>query len=377
MNGFQNQYAENIALNSQNMNSNTKINAIGKKKKKGKEGNAINVGNEGNDGKSEQDKNFNIYRLGEVKYAILNRSATRPLRQLKDPDETVDFCPCCNMPGEKQGYFEPFKACDNPDEFSDCGQGVVLYYTFIKFIIIVMLVSSICISIINIYFPFKYTHELKEVCDNYNLNRNDYVGIDMKDCDFYIAKPNESSIYEDSFFFKFSPINIKHYRNIYKNTNPENNGNTTINFSRINFGCLIFVFIFNLVFILYVYNKGNFADFFSFTVSDYSIFLYNLYDVHSKFINMLKEINQIKQKCNQTGKTFNAQLHYKRIGFVPDENMSELDIFKQFLKEKICLGEYGEKFKINKIDLCYKVKDLMKLQEKLEKKKRKNMESQK
>ena len=371
INGFQNQYAENVDVNSQ---SNIKINVKGKKKKKRKEGNVnvINVGNDGNDGnngKSEQDKSFNIYRLGEVKYAKLNRSATRPLRQLKDPDETVDFCPCCNLPGEKPGYFETFKTCDNPDEFSNCGQGVVLYYTFIKFIIIVMLISSICISIINIYFPYKYTHELKEVCNNYYTNKNEYVGINMQNCDFYTT--NGNSIYEDSFFFKFSPTNIKHYRNIYKNTNPENNGDTTINFSRINFGCLIFVFIFNLIFILYIYNKGNFADFFSFTVSDYSIFLYNLYDVHGKFINMLKEINQIKQKCYQTGKTFNAQLHYKRIGFIPDANMPEIDIFKEFLKEKICLGEYGEKFKINKIDLCYKVKDLMKLQEKLEKKKEK------
>ena len=153
------------------------------------------------------------------------------------------------MPGEKKGYFEPFKNCDNPDDFSKCGQGVVLYYSFIKFIILTLLVCSVCISLINIYFSYKYTHKLKEVCNNYYLSKSEYGGIDISDCYFYITVSNESCTLEDSFFLQFSPINTKYYRNIYKITNPESNIDTIINFSRINFGCLIFVFIFNLVFV--------------------------------------------------------------------------------------------------------------------------------
>ena len=39
--------------------------------------------------------------------------------------------------------------------------------------------------------------------------------------------------------------------------------------------------------------------------------------------------------------------------------------FKNFLQCKICEGKFGETFKIAKVDLCYKLEEIMKLQEEL------------
>lgn len=337
MNGFQNQYPENMALNSYNQNynmSSSKNMKIKKKKSKKQEQDKSNE-------EGKEDQTFNLYQIGKIKYAELNRSATRPLKQIKEIDENanIEKCPCCQLPVETKGYLQPFKTCDDPDEFSNCGQGVTLYYTFIKFIITVLFITSICISIVNIYFSYKYTNELKEVCNNYYLN----IGNDIDECKYYITESNESSTVEDSFFFQFSPTNIKHYRKIYRkiNTNQTDDfEDTIINLSRTNFGCLAFVFIFNLVFILFLFNKANSVDYLVLTVSDYSIFLYNLYDVHTKFLSMNK-------------------------GYKNDKK-PEIEEFKNFLKNQICTGNYGEKLQINRVDLCYKLKDLMKLQEKYE-----------
>ena len=335
MNGFQNQYAENMALNSHNQNYNMSSDKHKIKKKKSQKHGQDKSNEEGTD-----DNTFNLYQIGKIKYAKLNQSATRPLKQIKEIDENanIEKCPCCQLPVENKEYFQPFKTCDDPDEFSNCGQGVTLYYTFIKFIITVLFITSVCISLVNIYFSYKYTYELKEVCNNYYING----GNDIDECKYYITESNESSTVEDSFFFQFSPTNIKHYRKIFNKINTNQTGgfeSTIINLSRTNFGCLAFVFIFNLVFILFLYNKANTVDYLVLTVSDYSVFLYNLYDVHSKFLSL--------NKGNKN-------------------NKPEVEEFKDFLKTKICTGNYGENLVINRVDLCYKLKDLMKLQEKYE-----------
>ena len=243
MNGFPNQYAENMALNSHNQNFNMNSDKHKMKKKKSKKHGQDKSNEEGTD-----DNTFNLYQLGKIKYAELNQSATRPLKQIKEIDENanIEKCPCCQLPVETKGYLQPFKACDDPDEFSNCGQGVTLYYTFIKFIITVLFITSVCISLVNIYFSYKYTYELKEVCNNNYING----GNDIDECKYYITESNESSTVEDSFFFQFSPTNIKHYRKIFNKINTNQTGgfeSTIINLSRTNFGCLAFVFIFTLL----------------------------------------------------------------------------------------------------------------------------------
>ena len=59
---------------------------------------------------------FNLYKLGDVKLAEIHSSANRPLRKLNEPDGNCTFCPCCELPAEKENYLVQFKTCDNPDD---------------------------------------------------------------------------------------------------------------------------------------------------------------------------------------------------------------------------------------------------------------------
>ena len=148
---------------------------------------------------------FNLYNLGDVELAERHGSANKPLKQLKEFDSSVEFCPCCNLPAKKDGYLEEFKTCDKSDDFSNCGQGVVLYYSFIKYVIMVMIVSCICISCFNIYFSYKYTHELNTVCNNYYKSElaPNHNEVYYEYCKLYITEADSDSEYYspvDSFF---------------------------------------------------------------------------------------------------------------------------------------------------------------------------------
>ena len=75
------------------------------------------------------------FSLGQIKYAEMHKQATRPLRVIQDltEEELKEYsCPCCGLPSQISGKLEPYDICDNPDHFSNCGQGVVLYYSYIK-----------------------------------------------------------------------------------------------------------------------------------------------------------------------------------------------------------------------------------------------------
>ena len=360
--GFQKHYPENMALNiNNNLNFNQQMDSsskfeTNKRFKKNKE--------EEEKGPSPQDLDFDIYGLGEVKYAVMHRDANIPLKQIEQqqnqqtqPD--LKSCPCCNYDLPTKGYLEQYSICENPDNYYTAGQGVVLYYSFLKYIIIVLFIASICISGFNIILSLDVYNELTGFCED---TTEEY---DL--CKFY---SNESVV--DSFFFRFSSVNIKDYRELYEKINSEKDSkfnNSYVNFSRLNFGCLIFLFFFNLFFIFFLFNKSRAADFNAFTVSDYSVFMYNLYDVHGKFLNIKKEIEEEKKECNQTGKNYNPDsFEREKLGFRVNDIGSEIDQFKEFVKQKICKGNYDEDFKINRIDFSYKIGELKKLQDKLNKK---------
>ena len=267
---------------------------------------------------------FNLYKLGDVKLAEIHRSANRPLRKLKEPDGNCTFCPCCYLPAEKENYLVQFKTCDNPDDFSDHGQGIVLYFSFIKFCTIVLFISSIFICFFNIYYSFKYTKELENICNNIYKKGGEY----KQDCKLFTTEADDNedkSKYArvDSIFFIFSAVNTKYYRNLYSEISTEKSNSfdsTVVNISKISFFCLLFTFVFNLVFIYFLFNKANAATYLSFTVSDYTIFLYNLYDIHEKFLNNFKELEAKRVRYQSLGKIFDKVVEYKsRFGFIPKE----------------------------------------------------------
>jgi hypothetical protein len=95
----------------------------------------------------------------------------------------------------------------------------------------------------------------------------------MTDSD--IEKDGDNIKRIDSFFFQFSSVNIKDYRAIFKKLNePVNDSfeSTIINLSLVNSIILFLLFVFNLLYIYFLFNKSNAADYLVFTVSDYAVF---------------------------------------------------------------------------------------------------------
>ena len=319
------------------------------------------------------------FSLGQLKYAEMHKQATKPLRVLQEltEEELKNFtCPCCGLPSQISGKLEPYKLCDNPDDFSNCGQGVVLYYSFIKFVIFVTFIATIGISGLNIYYAYKYTYELRKVCNNYYHEELSISDAYIDECKFYFTEASKNSPYYnliDSFFFQFSLVNVKDYRNLYKKLNNAENKdfeNTIINLSFTNFLCLLIIFAVNLVYIYFLYNKSNAADYLVFTVSDYSIFLTNLYDIYKKFGNNLKYIINKEKELKEKGKSLEKKTYTDKLGFQPDEKMSQLDLFKKFLHEKIFKKKNKDKsitdYGLYRIDICYKLDGMIELQKKLD-----------
>ena len=330
---------------------------------------------------------FNIYSRGTIINAEKHRSATRPKKEIKpltETEETNHLCPCCGLPEKVKGKIEYFHTCDNPDDFSNCGQGVVLYYDYFKFVIIISLIASIGIACFNIYFSYKYYKEMTKVCNNYyheeyeNLeDKKNYI----KDCQFYmtdsdIDKDGDNIKRIDSFFFMFSSVNIKDYRNIFKRFYIQENRKlndsieeTIINLSLTNFLILLILFAFNLIYIYFLFNKSNAADYLVFTVSDYAIFVSNLYDLYNKFLEKLKKVKEIEKESQKKGEKIEEEWYIDELGFKPNDGMIEIKMFETFLMERvfkekenrILIKDYG----INRIDFCYKSKEIIQLQQNL------------
>ena len=233
------------------------------------------------------------FSLGEIKIAKIHKEATRPLKKIKDltKEELNNYsCPCCGLPTQIKGKLENYKMCDSPDEFSDYGEGVILYFSFFKFCIIVTFIASIEIGLFDSYFSYNYYNELQKMCDHlpsgyhlkYKYEYNDYydtfsllLSFSKDECKIYKSDYLKNNTLFNSFFFKLSLVNFKNYKIISKKMNKFNNVEfepPIINLNFVNFICIISIFIIYLIYIFFIYNKSNAANYLVYSISDYSIF---------------------------------------------------------------------------------------------------------
>ena len=318
-------------------------------------------------------QSYNLNKIGSIKFVKIHQSANRPLCKNKDRDlDEADFCKCCNFPIEQEGILEKFNFCDDPDNFVECGEGVSLYFTFFKFAITVMIVTFFLVSLSNIIYSKKYYDELYDLCNSEMKNK-----LSEKDCIFYkqeLQKSDSYSLISDSFFFMFNSINTKYYRNLYYNLTSKTSNNKKhiekiiINTSLMNFCCLITLFIFNIYFIIIINSKAQNINMAILSLSDYSIFLSHLTHVLKLFLKEKKDIEEKKTFAENTKTEYDYKEQlYSKLGI--DESLidsPELEQFKCFLKNKICLYEDGQKVNVNKINICFKISDLMKMQKQVQ-----------
>ena len=323
---------------------------------------------------------FNLSKEGRIEFAKIHTLANRPLHQKGEFNTDTKFCPCCNLPAEQENILIPFKFCENTDKFAECGEGIFLYFSFFKFGISSLLVASIIIGTSNIYLNYRYTNTIMDFCNDYFkdylIPYNDTTFLD--ECKIYFTEADKDSEYyiiDNQFFFQFSTVNIKNYRKIYQKINliydqNINFENSIFNLSLINYICLLAIFVYNLLYIYYLYNKKNSVNFRFLRQSDYSVFINNLYDVHKRFLDIKKEINERRaQSQKDGGTTDNYEYDYKeKLGIdIPlSELKNESEEFKFFLKNKICKGNYNEYNLIDNIVLCSKMDKYKKLENNIE-----------
>ena len=357
-------------------------------------------------------KNNSIFSKGEIKIAKIHREATRPLKKIKDLTEEEiknNSCPCCGLPTQIFGKLDNYKMCDSPDEISNCGEGVILYFSFFKFCIIVSFIGTIGISFFDSYISYNYYNELRNFCDilpddykkDFEYNR-DHYGNNYYDYNhhnkfndyfnkyyynlFFNSSKNKCKVYStnnstthklfNSFFFKISLVNFRNYRKISKQLNniiEKNKINSTIiNLNIVNFICMITIFISYIVYIFFIYNKSNAANYLVYTVGDYSIFLTNLNDIYQIFDENLKYIQNKEIKYNNSNKKLDKKIYEDKLGFEPEENMTKLEAFKKFLQKKILVKPKKNKtdplqyYDIKRIDLCYELNEIITLQKEIE-----------
>ena len=307
---------------------------------------------------------FNLDKIGSIKLAKNHRSASRPLHKIDNFNNETEFCQCCNLPVEQEGILEKFEFWQDPNKYVECGEGITLYFTFFKFAIIILFLTSIIVILINIIISLKYYEEIENLCYKYKnsvLIENNCKLL-LKELD---DKSKQSSLLSHFYFSKLNSMNTKLYRNLYYNLTLDNNkaiDKVIVNTSFTNFICLITLLIFNLMFSILINSKSQFLKYDVLSLSDYSIFITNLKDIHEYFINKKKEL-----KCKKNNIKFNyEELLNKELGIDKHlNNSSELDQFNCFLKNKICRFDNNQILKNIKVNICFKISELMKLEKKL------------
>ena len=184
------------------------------------------------------------------------------------------------------------------------------------------------------------------------LDHNSYYNEDSIEniCKFYSNDYTKYNELYNSFFFKISLVNVKYYRRLYyamdylrnnnndkyynygKNKNNKEFESTIINLSFNNFICMINIFVFYLVSIFFLYNKSNVANYDVCTISDYAILLTNLNNIYGLFKNNLEDIG--KEEFANRNKKIKKIKYNDKLGFKPDENKSQIELFKKFLEKK-------------------------------------------
>ena len=352
-----------------------------KKKKKVSNQNNVVIKDIENQIKTTEDE-FNLCKEGKIEFSKLHSSANRPLHKIGDLNSNTQFCPCCNLPAEQEQILIPFKFCESIDKYAECGQGIYLYFEFFKFSIASLFVCSLIIGLTNIYYNYKCNNAIINFCNNYLnkllIKKGDISFLD--ECKLYFTKLDKDSEYYIHFnnndYFKFSTVNVKNYIKIFKKMNLILKQNipfekTICNISFINYICLLSIFVLNLIYIYYIYNKSNSVNYKYLRQSDYSVFIYNLYDVHKRFLDIKKEIINKRLQSQKDGGTLdNYGYNYKqKIGLditLSNQN-NESNEFEYFLKNKILFDEGNECNSIDNIVLCSKMDEYQKLEKNMEK----------
>lgn len=334
---------------------------------------------------------FNLDGVGEIEYAKLHRDANRPLRKIQEFDRNMKFCPCCSLPVEQKGYIERFNFCDNTDKFAECGRGISLYFSYFRLAIYISVLAFTFMGLPTIIITNHFSNELSKVCYQIYEMEKEKINETFPDCVNYINAKGISEFFinGEDWMLKFNSINIKQFRNVHsKLVNTYNNiDKLIINYSIIYFIGLIGLFGINLIYIVFLYNMNKQYDISVTSPSDYTLIVSNLYSAFHIFWKKLNKINNIIQQRKINGSESHLKMLEEQINpyeldnkekklkeelgledFPKNIEINTLKAFESFIKNKICVSN-GEKFHVNQINVCYKISEFLKIEEKIQEKK--------
>ena len=330
---------------------------------------------------------YNLDSLGKIELAKLHREANRPLRKIKEFNNNTKFCPCCSLPVEQKGYIEKFNFCDNHDKFSECSRGISLYFSYFLFSIIILLLAFVTMGIPTFYFTYDYTKQLRYICYKIYDLQPEKIDENFPECSklLYLETINGITIYDSYWKISLNSYVSKKYKLLYFNiiNSYENINMTTINFSLVYFISVMCLFIINILYNINLFNINKQYDILVTSPSDFTVIIDNLQLAFNIFWTKLNKLNsEINNKiscCSEGALKINDVEHQnnedkikKELGLENFPDNIEIDIgeaFHSFIKNKICNSSNDdENFIINHINICYKINEFMKIEEKIQEK---------
>ena len=325
---------------------------------------------------------FNLDGLGEIEFAKMHREANRPLNKIKEFDKNTKFCPCCSLPIEQKGYIERFNFCDNTDKFSECGRGISLYFSYFRFAILILCLAFTSVALPAFYLTYYSSKELVDVCNKiYELHKND-INITYPECLKFIKLDDDSTINFGEWVLYFNSVNLESYRLLLNKLSNSSNKIEKVlyNYSFMYFISLLSLFILNLMYIVLLFNRNKQYDILVTSPSDYTIMIRNIdsaFHIFWKKINKLNDIISGRVGCissDRTSKSYNEiQKKANKLkvdlgieNFALNKEINILEAFHQFIKNKICDNSNDYIFQINQINICYKISEYMKIEEKIQ-----------
>lgn len=324
--------------------------------------------------------NFNLDGLGNIELAKQHREANRPLKKIKDFDEKTKFCPCCSLPIRDDECVKLYNFCDNTDKYAICGRGISLYFSFFRFSLFILIMAFISICLPTLYLTKIYTDELKDICFKiYNKNGNKTID-NFPECINFIGVKgiSEYFIKGTGIAYIFNAINQKQYRQTYFRyiNNYINIDKVLVNYSIIYFINLLAFFIINLLYILLLYTQNKKYDLSITSPSDFTVIIRNL---NSFFTIFMKKITnktfdkdelgssaQINQIINNDEKSNELKSGLGLEDFPSIKQVNIQDSFSYFVKNKLCETSEGKKFNVKKVNICYKINEFIKIEEKIQ-----------
>ena len=315
----------------------------------------------------------NLIYIGDIEQAKTHSNANRPLKKVGEFDSETQFCKCCGLPCEKKGVMEKYSFKDSTEEFIKHGQVISLYFSFYIYSIFILSYAFLSVSLPTLILNYERSSELNKVCNQISNN------FDIDECFIYIDSNDKESSYNS--VLDFSGLNIRNYKIIHSKLSSNKNENLDkmmVNYSILNFICLLTILIFNFGYIILLNNKTNLPDIDIITPRKYSIIITEMDGFYSylkeNFLsdnntnNGEEEIKNVKKRTTSIDlkkSSDRANLDDKE----ESDKVSGVEKFENLFKERISEIFFDKKqvFNISKVNVCFKINQYIKQEEKLEK----------